>query len=209
MGQDITRPSHKLGLMAATALVIGNMIGSGVFLLPATLAPYGWNGVLAWFITGSGAMVLAYVLSRMMQALPQAGGLSGFVDAAFGPIPAFLIGWIYLVSVWTAVVTIAVAAVSHLSALFPFLSAGEFRPAIATMVLLWILTGLNLRGAKAAGHFQIVTVALKIIPLIVVVVIAALVLGNGSGSIAPFDPSAIHFTSINAAAALTLWALVG
>jgi APA family basic amino acid/polyamine antiporter len=188
---------------------MGNMIGSGVFLLPATLAPYGWNGVLAWVLTVSGALVLAYLLARMTRALPHAGGPSGFVDAAFGPIAAFLIGWIYLVSVWTAVVTIAVAAVSYLSSMIPWLSAAAFRPAIAAMVLVWAMTALNLRGAKAAGQFQIVTVLLKVIPLVVVVVIAVLVLGSGSGSIAPFDASTIKFGSVNAAAALTLWALVG
>ncbi|WEK47768.1 MAG: amino acid permease [Candidatus Andeanibacterium colombiense] len=209
MQQEQAGSGQKLGLIAAIALVVGNMIGSGVFLLPATLAPYGWNGVLAWFLTGSGALVLAYILSRLTRALPDAGGLSGFVDAAFGPIAAFLIGWIYLVSIWTAVVTIAVAAISHLSALFPFLSAGEFRPAIAAMVLLWILTALNLRGAKAAGHFQIVTTVLKVLPLIAVVVLAVLVLAKGEGSISPFDASSLHFGSVNAAAALTLWALVG
>jgi APA family basic amino acid/polyamine antiporter len=188
---------------------MGNMIGSGVFLLPATLAPYGWNGVLAWVLTVSGALVLAYLLARMTRALPHAGGPSGFVDAAFGPIAAFLIGWIYLVSVWTAVVTIAVAAISYLSSMIPWLSAAAFRPAIAAMVLVWAMTALNLRGAKAAGRFQVVTVLLKVIPLIVVVVIAVLVLGSGSGSVEPFDASTIKFTSVNAAAALTLWALVG
>ncbi|MBO9498032.1 MAG: amino acid permease [Novosphingobium sp.] len=200
---------QQLGLLAAIALVMGNMIGSGVFLLPATLAPYGWNAVVAWVLTGSGALVLAYLLSRLTRALPHAGGLSGFVDAAFGPIAAFLMGWIYLVSIWTAVVTIAVAAISHLSALFPVVSAGEFRPAIAAALLLWILTALNLRGAKAAGHFQIVTTVLKVLPLIAVVVLAALVLARGRGSVAPFDPVQLHPGSINAAAALTLWALVG
>jgi APA family basic amino acid/polyamine antiporter len=188
---------------------MGNMIGSGVFLLPATLAPYGWNGVLAWVLTVSGALVLAYLLARMTRALPHAGGPSGFVDAAFGPIAAFLIGWIYLVSVWTAVVTIAVAAISYLSSMIPWLSAAAFRPAIAAMVLVWAMTALNLRGAKAVGRFQVVTVLLKVIPLFVVVVIAVLVLGSGSGSVAPFDASTIKFTSVNAAAALTLWALVG
>ena len=200
MEQEQAGPGQKLGLIAAIALVIGNMIGSGVFLLPATLAPYGWNGVLAWFLTGSGALILAYILSRLTKALPHAGGLSGFVDAAFGPIAAFLIGWIYLVSIWTAVVTIAVAAISHLSALTPFhfVAGGEFRPAIAAMVLLWILTALNLRGARAAGHFQVVTVVLKVMPLIAVVVLAALVLAKGEGSIRPFDASTLH-GSVNAA----------
>jgi APA family basic amino acid/polyamine antiporter len=202
-------PGRKLGLVAAIALVMGNMIGSGVFLLPATLAPYGWNAVLAWCLTVSGALVLAYVLASMSKALPHAGGLAGFIDAAFGPIASFLIGWIYLVSVWTAVVTIAVAGISYLSSMVPFLSAAPFRPAIAAVVLLWALTALNLRGARTSGHFQIVTLLLKVVPLVVVVVLAAFALANGSGTVTPFDPATITFPSVNAAAALTLWALVG
>ncbi len=114
---------------------------------------------MPWLLTVSGALVLAYLLARMTRALPHAGGPSGFIDAAFGPIASFLIGWIYLVSVWTAVVTIAVAAISYLSSMIPWLSTAAFRPAIAAMVLVWAMTALNLRGARAAGRFQMVTVA--------------------------------------------------
>jgi APA family basic amino acid/polyamine antiporter len=188
---------------------MGNMIGSGVFLLPATLAPYGWNAVLAWVITVSGALVLAYVLAQLTRALPNCGGLAGFIDAAFGPIAAFLLGWIYLISVWTAVVTIAVAGVSYLSSMVPALSEGAFRPALAAVVMVWTLTALNLRGAKASGHFQIVTLLLKVVPLVVVVALAALALMSGDGTVTPFDPATISMPSVNAAAALTLWALVG
>ena len=100
-------PTRQLGLVAAIALVMGNMIGSGVFLLPASLAPFGWNAVGGWIVTISGALVLAYVLARLTRALPDADGAIGFVRRAFGHVPAFLISWVYLVSVWTAVVTIA------------------------------------------------------------------------------------------------------
>lgn len=209
MTGNSTGPGRKLGPVAATALVMGNMIGSGVFLLPASLAPYGWNAIGGWVLTVAGALVLAFILSRLTRALPNAGGLSGFVDAAFGPIAAFLIGWIYLVSIWTAVVTIAVAAISYMSSLVPFLSGSSYRPAIGAALLVWALTALNLRGARAAGQFQIVTVALKVVPLIVVIVLAGLALANGSAEVAPFDPATISLASVNAAAALTLWALVG
>ncbi|WP_336978431.1 APC family permease [Altererythrobacter fulvus] len=209
MTQDSPGPGRKLGLMAAIALVMGNMIGSGVFLLPASLAPYGWNAVGGWIFTIGGALVLAYLLARLTRAVPRAGGATGFVEEAFGEVPAFLIGWIYLVSIWTTVVAIAVAAVSYLSSIFPALSAGTGRPAIAALVLLWAMTLINLRGTRAAGGFQIVTLALKIVPLVVVIAIAGGLLLFGGGEIAPYQPEAISFGQVSGAATLTLWALLG
>jgi APA family basic amino acid/polyamine antiporter len=188
---------------------MGNMIGSGVFLLPTSLAPYGWNAVGGWIVTISGALVLAYVLARLTRALPEAEGAIGFVRRAFGHVPAFLISWIYLVSVWTAVVTIAVAAVSYLSSMLPALSARPFMPALAAAGLLWVMTLVNLRGVKAAGRVQIVTVLLKLVPLLVVIALAAGALLSGSGEIAPFEPQATSLTALSGAAALTLWALLG
>lgn len=199
----------SLGLVAATALVMGNMIGSGVFLLPASLAPFGWNGVIGWIVTISGALTLAYVLSRLTRARPQAGGPAGFVTDAFGPTAGFFISWIYLVSLWTSVVAIAVAAVSYLSDIFPVLGVGQHIPALAAIALLWLMTLINLRGTRAMGGFQVVTLGLKVIPLIVVIVIAVVVLNNERAQIAPPSPGSIGLGAVNGAASLTLWALLG
>jgi APA family basic amino acid/polyamine antiporter len=204
-----TNTDRSLGLVAAMALVIGNMIGSGVFLLPASLAPFGWNAVVGWLITTAGAMMLAYVLVGLTRALPQAGGPPGFVTTAFGSTAGFFISWIYLVSIWTTVATIAVAAVSYLSNMLPALSGGAFRPALTAFALVWLLALLNLRGARAAGRFQIVTVAIKIIPLIVVIAIAAMLFASGEARVTPVDAVPVTPGSINAAATLTLWALLG
>lgn len=188
---------------------MGNMIGSGVFLLPASLAPYGWNAVGGWIVTISGALVLAYVLARLTRALPEDEGAIGFVRRAFGQVPGFLISWIYLVSVWTAVVTIAVAAVSYLSSMLPVLSSRPFMPAVAAAGVLWAMTLVNLRGVKAAGQMQVVTLLLKLVPLVVVIALAAFALISGSGEIAPYEPEATSLTRLNGTAALSLWALLG
>ena len=105
-------PGRKLGLFAAIALVMGNMIGSGVFLLPTSLAPFGWHAVLGWIISICGTLVLAWVFAALTKANPAAGDPSGFVTDAFGKLPAFLVTWVFWVSVWTAVASISVAAVS-------------------------------------------------------------------------------------------------
>lgn len=191
------------------ALVVGNMIGSGVFLLPASLAPFGWNAVAGWIATTAGAMVLAWVLVGLTRAVPEAGGPPGFVSTAFGDTAGFFVSWIYLVSIWTTVATIAVAAVSYLSNMIPALSAEAFRPALAAMALVWVLALLNGRGLRAAGNFQVVTVAIKIIPLVVVIAIAAVLLAGGMAQVMPVDAVPVTPGSVNAAATLTLWALVG
>lgn len=208
-GAETGSSAPGLGLIAAMALVMGNMIGSGVFLLPASLAPFGWNAVIGWVATTAGAMTLAWVLSRLTRSLPQAGGPPGFVTAAFGETAGFFVSWIYLVSVWTAVATIAVAAVSYLSAMLPALSAGPLRPALAALALLWLMTLVNLRGVRAAGGFQIATLAIKVVPLLVVIVIAAILTLGGQARITPVDAVPLAPASVNAAATLTLWALLG
>ena len=200
---------RKLGLLAAIALVMGNMIGSGVFLLPASLAPFGWNAVAAWILTIGGVMILAFVLVRLGKALPHATGPTGFVTEAFGPVFGFLIGWVYWISIWTAVVTIAVAAISYLSSLIPAIASTAYLPGILAIGLLWIITLINMGGVRLAGNFQIVTLLIKVVPLVVVIVIAAALLAREPHVVAPFPEQGLNLTAVNASVALTLWALLG
>ena len=202
--------ARGLSFSMSVALVMGNMIGSGVFLLPASLAPYGWNAVAGWAVTIAGAMALAYSLARLTLAYPAAGGPVGFVEAAFGSLPSYLIGWSYWVSIWTANVTLAVAAVSYLSAFAPVIGRTPHLPALLAIGLLWTVTLINLNGARSAGIFQVVTMALKLIPLVVVLVIMGLLLGRqGAAAIAPLPQQGFSAGAITASAALTLWALLG
>ena len=201
------RPRRKLGLSMAIALVMGNMIGSGVFLLPASLAPFGWNGVAGWAITIGGALALAFVLARLTVAHPDAGGPTGFVERAFGRIPSFMIGWAYWVSVWTANVTLAVAAVSFLSLFVPALGQ---HMALSTIALIWIVTAINWRGARAAGQFQLVTLLIKLIPLVTVIILIPIAFGRSEPvSLTPFPADGLSLAAVSGSAILTLWALLG
>ncbi len=201
---------RTMGPWMATALVMGVMIGSGVFLLPAQLAPFGWNGVAAWGLSITGALALAFVLARLTQKMPQASGPTDFVAAAFGPVPGFMIGWSYWVANLVAMVTLPVAAISYLSIFAPIIGKTEFLPAALAIGLVGIITLINLRGSKAAGSFQIMTMALKLVPLMAVMIILVVVIANkGSVAIAPFPKEGLHFGAITSAATLTLWALTG
>lgn len=201
--------SRKLGLPSATALVIGCMIGSGVFLLPAQLAPFGMNSIIAWVLTISGALLLAIVISRLVRAMPEAGGPIGIVRETFGPLAASLIGWSSWVSYWTAAATVAIAATSYLSFFFPILADNRALAAMTTIALITSVTLLNLRGARAAGAFQIVTTIIKLLPLIAVILILAMVSSTNPITIPVAQPVDLNLASITTAASLTLWALVG
>ncbi len=198
-----------MGIWMALALVMGSMIGSGVFLLPASLAPLGWNSVIGWLITVSGAMCVAAVFARLARALPHAGGAYAYAKAAFGPGAGFAIAWAYWISMWVGNAAIATGAVSYLSELFPALKATGWSVA-ATLVVVWFFTLINLKGAKLAGQVQLVSTIVKLIPLIAVIGLAAYVLvSDGTSAIRPFRAEEINLAQISAATILTLWAMLG
>jgi len=209
ISENAERPGRKLGLFAAVALVMGNMIGSGVFLLPASLAPYGWNAVIAWLFTIAGALVLAYLLARLTKDIPENDDLNAVVTLAFGKLPGFLVLWIYLVAVWLSVPTIAIAGISYLTSLVPSLAAAPNGPVLAALVMIWLVALVNLKSVHAAGNLQIVTLLIKLLPLLVVAGLAIWAFANGVGTVAEFRPEAINLPAVSGAATLTLWALLG
>ncbi|MCI4590184.1 amino acid permease [Sphingobium sp. BYY-5] len=199
--------SRTLGLAACIALVMGNMIGSGVFLLPASLAPFGWDAVAGWMFTIAGSLVLAFVIARLTVALPDANA-SQMIARAYGPLAGFAIGWIYWISIIITNVTIAVAATANLSSIVPTLAKPGVG-ALCSIAFLWIMTGVNLIGARAAGLTQIGTTIIKLIPIVVILVLLALILGSGKAEVVPFPAQGLTGAGITASAALTLWALLG
>jgi APA family basic amino acid/polyamine antiporter len=201
---------RAFGFWLCLSLCIGTFIGSGIFLLPAQLAPYGWNALFAWLITIGGALCLALVFARLTRALPEAAGPYAFVGRAFGPGAAFTVAWSYWISTWVGNAAISVAAISYLSLFVPALTATPAATAAAALALLWLLTLLNCLSLRAVGGFQLVTVIIKLVPLLVVIGLACHVLATGrQGPIVPLRAQDLHLSSINAAAALTLWALLG
>ena len=203
-------PPRAFGFWICLALVVGNMIGSGFFLLPATLAPFGWNGVAGWVVTTAGAIALAIVFGSLARAFPKAGGPYAYSRAAFGPFPAFVVAWSYWVSMWIGNIAIATGVVAPLSTVFPGLTDHS---ALVTLALVWTLTAINCFGARPVGIIQLVTTLLKFLPLAAVVVLAMIVLGEGGGAAAPAlraeDLRLGGETGIAAAIALTLWSFLG
>ncbi len=149
------------------------MIGAGIFVIPAQLAPFGWTGVVGWAIAIPAALLLAYVLSRLAAARPEATGAVAIVGEALGPIPGLLVGWSYWVALISANAMLGLTAVTYGAQFFPSLTATPTATALGSTTLIWALTALNLGGAKAAGRFQVLTTLLKLLPLIAVIAIVA------------------------------------
>lgn len=191
----------------SVALVVGNSIGSGVFLLPASLAPFGLNSLVAWGFTATGAIMLAIVFARLSHAYPEAGGPYAYVRLAFGPLAAFIVAWGYWISIWVGNVSIATAAVSYLSPLWPWIAEKPGASAFLTLAFLWGLTFVNWYGIKAAGWVQSVTTVLKILPLLAVAVLGLSVARSSHAASALQGP--VSLSGVTAAATLTLWALLG
>lgn len=207
---NMERPSQKLGLLMCIALVMGNMIGSGVFLLPAALAPLGWNAVIGWGVTIGGTLCLALVLARLARLLPGGTGPFTYAAEAFGPGVGFIVAWSFWISCWTANAALAVAATSNLSIIFPGLAAEGQTPALLAIGFIWLFTAINLLGVRKAGGAQVLTWALKLLPLLGAVVVAVWVLGSGSVSPpALADAAPVSLGNIGSAATLTLFALLG
>lgn len=204
-----TAVARPLGFWMCVALVVGNMIGSGVFMLPASLAPYGWNAVIAWVVTIAGALCLAFVYAALARDFPKAGGPAAYTEAAFGPTAGFAVAWSYWISVWVSNAAIAVATVSYLSVFLPVLAKVQGLSAVLTVLIVWLVTWINCRGVRTAGAVQVVTTVLKLLPLIAVAGFAGVILGRGSSAVLPFEPAALSLGGVTAAATLTLWALLG
>ena len=200
--------SRPLGPWSATALVVGSMIGSGVFLLPASLAHYGGVSLIGWAITLAGAMALAVVFARLAMRWPHTGGPYVFARNAFGNLTGFLVAWSYWISIWCATAAIAVAFAGSVGALFPAATATPARAAALALGSLWICVGINLLGVREAGRTQLVLTVLKFVPLLAFACIAIWFIEPAR--FVPFNPSGESMpAAINATVALALWALLG
>ncbi|NUO78175.1 MAG: amino acid permease [Lysobacter sp.] len=199
---------RPLGVWSATALVTGSMIGSGVFLLPSALAPYGAATLIGWAITLCGALLLALTFARLSARWPHSGGPYVYARLAFGDSTGFVIAWSYWISIWCANAAIAVAFAGSLGAVFPAATATPARAAGCALAALWVCAAINLAGIREAGRVQLLTTALKLLPLLLFGGVALWFVDTRAA--VPFNPSGESLPQVaHATAALCLWALLG
>src|SRR5919197_863760 len=201
------RLKRSMGLWMATALVVGNMIGSGVFLLPASLAgAAGPVSLIGWIFTGAGAVLLALVFANLGRAFPRTGGPYAYAKRAFGDFAGFWTAWGYWIAVWAGNAAIAVAFVAYAAVFWSELASNKLLGALVAIGLIWLLTVVNALGTRESGGVQLITTVLKFVPLAVIGLIGV-VFVNGD-NYTPFAPEGT-WTAISAAAPLTLWAFIG
>jgi APA family basic amino acid/polyamine antiporter len=202
--------SAKLGTPSATALVVGNMIGSGIFLLPASLAAFGGVSILAWVFTAIGSFLLAMVFANLGRAYPRTGGPYEYTRRAFGDFVGFQTAWGYWIAAWVGNAAIAVAFVGYLGHFFDIFGndGSKVWQAVAAGGAIWLLTWVNSRGIRQAGMVQTATTVLKILPLAAIALLG--LFWFDSGNFPAFNSSGDSaFGAVTGAATLTLWAFIG
>lgn len=194
-----------MGPWMTVALVVGGMIGAGIFLVPVSLAPLGVNAVAGWIVSGFGALALAFTMARL--ARQDGCGIQAYIERSLGSTVGFLVTWAFWVSVWSANAALAIATSSALSRIFPQLSSST-AIALFAIFIIAVLVAINAMGARATGRTAVITTLLKILPLIAAIAVFGQrqVIGE---PLAPFAPMPLSFDMVATAATLTLFALTG
>lgn len=205
MGQEI----KKIGLWTSTSLVIGNMIGAGIFMMPAALAAYGGISIFGWILSAAGALLLAKVFSKLSVLVPNKnGGPYVYSRIGLGDFAGFLVAWGYWISIWVSNAAVAIAFVSAMSVFFPVLETNAIYAVLLGLGAIWLLTWVNSRGVRETGKLQVVTTLLKMIPLILVIIGG--VFFFDINNFIPFNPSAeTNLGAIAITGTMTLYAFLG
>lgn len=198
----------KIGFWLSTSLVVGNMTGSGIFLLPAALAIYGGISVFGWLFTLIGTLFIALVFSRLSRLITKAGGPYSYAREGFGDLAGFLVVWGYWISIWSGNAAISVAGVGYLSVFFPALKENPMLSAAVAVGAIWLFTFINTMSIRKVGMVQLITTILKILPLLLLGTFGFLYFNKTH--FIPLNLSGeTNFDAITATAALALWAFLG
>ncbi|MFI2507038.1 APC family permease [Streptomyces sp. NPDC018972] len=200
-------PSAALGLPATSALVIGSIIGTGVFALPSALAPYGPISLVAFVVVTLGALALAGTFGALSKRTPASGGPYVYARETFGEFAGFLNAWSYWITAWAGNAAIAVAWVGYVEV---FVNTGH-RTWISVLIALtglWIPAAVNLTGVRNTGAFQVVTTVLKFVPLLFMATLGLLFVDpDNFGAFNASGGSALG--AISAAGAIALFSYLG
>lgn len=199
----------KIGFVASISFVMGNMIGSGVFLIPASLALYGWVSLWGWgaaaFISG----LLAIIYGKLAQWHPQAaGGPYGYTRLVFGEFPAFLVAWGYWVSIWCTNAAIVVALTGYLTVFFPFIGRSSIYSAGTALLFVWGFTAINSRSIATLGIIQFITLILKIIPILFIA-LAGILYADFDLVFSPNKSGLTFWGAVTSATTITFFAFLG
>lgn len=201
---------RELSLSAATAIVVGNMIGSGIFTAPQSLAQAAnpLTTIIAWIITGIGSLLLALSFANLGSKYPETGGPIVYTQKAFGEFTGFLIAWTFWIGSWIGNAAIITAIMRYLTYFFPILSSNNALSFIIASAFLWIVTFINISGVKKAGAIGQITTILKLAVILVFAAIA--IYGFNPEYLTTYSSAEVQgLGTLPNAIAVTLWSFVG
>jgi APA family basic amino acid/polyamine antiporter len=193
-----------------TALLVGNTMGVGIFMLPASLAPYGLNALPAWLITALGCICIAWVFAGLARAFPEDDGPYAYASRAFGGGVSFVLMWCYWVSTWVTNAVLATGVVGYLSFFFPALAVNRLLAAFTALSLLWLFVIINSRGVRTAGGVQVLSTVVKLLPQAGIIALGAwAVFAPHAQPVVHVPTTPLSLTGVVAASTLALYAMLG
>lgn len=201
--------SKKMGLIGLTTLVAVNMMGSGIIMLPASMAQLGAVSLLSWIVTAVGSMAIAYSFAQLGVLCPRSGGMSAYSEEAHGKSSFFMASFLYYLSLAIGNVAIAISAVGYLTPFFPWLGTGAFPLFVGVVGLIWLTTVANFGGPKVTGQIGSITVWGVIIPVGVLSIIGWFWFSPETFAAAWNPNDSPMGEAIASSIPLTLWAFLG
>ncbi|HIF9180895.1 TPA: putrescine-ornithine antiporter [Photobacterium damselae] len=200
---------NKMGLIGLTTIVTVNMMGSGIILLPSSLAETGGIALLAWGVTAIGALCIAYAFAKCGMYCTEDGGMSAYSQRAHGKSSFFIASYTYYVCLVISAVAIAVSTVGYLETFIPWLKETPIHTFVGVVVVLVVTMLANVRGAKITGSISSVTVWGIIIPVLGLSVIGWFWFDPKLFAEAWNPHNVTTMTAIESGISLTLWAFLG
>lgn len=200
--------ARTVGVIPAIFMVAGNIMGSGVFLLPANLAATGGIAIYGWLVTLTGALALSMVYAKMSSLDQSAGGSYAYARRAFGPFIGYQTNFIYWIACWFGNIAMVVIGVGYLSYFFPILKD----PMVLTVVciiVLWFFVLLNIMGPKIMSRVQAVGTIFALIPIVGVAVLGWFWFKSDIYFDSWNVAGKSTFSAIQSTLSVTLWSFIG
>jgi len=197
-----------IGFWRGWSIAVGCAIGSGIFMMPTMLAPYGLLGFGGWLVAGAGSILVALTMARLVKRIPKTGGPYVYVNEGLGDLSGFIIAWTYWVACVSAIAGISIAFVGYLGFFLPQIASSQIYALLASLMLIWIIVFLNIRSLENSSKFQLISTLLKLVPLMLIVLLGA---SNFDTSNLPeLNPTNLHPISLIATVTtLVMWSFIG
>tara|TARA_B100000614_G_scaffold97482_1_gene87995 strand:+ start:196 stop:1488 length:1293 start_codon:yes stop_codon:yes gene_type:complete len=197
-----------IGFWRGWSIAVGCAIGSGIFMMPTILAPYGMLGFFGWLIAGLGSILVALTMAQLVIRMPKTGGPYVYVNEALGSFSGFIIAWTYWIACISAIAGISIAFVGYLGFFIPKISDSPILSLIASLLLVWAVVLLNIKSIENSSRFQLISTLLKLLPLLLIIFLGA---SNLTVSNLPeFNPTSLHPLSLlGTVTTLVMWSFIG